>query len=111
MLMIDRQGTIDVIQPSGALKTDTLEEVQQTIEKSVNDGRPSILLDLRETLLLDSEALEFLLETDEQCARRGGSFALAVASELVSEILSITGLDRQLLVYDELSEAMGSFAR
>ena len=111
MLTIDRQGTVEVFRPSGALNLSSLETVSEPISQSVSKGRPSILLDLSDVLLLDSAALEFLLGIDEQCAQRGGAFAISGCCELVCDVLRLTGIENRLQIFENATDGIRSFSQ
>ena len=108
MIPVDRHGTIEVFRPDGPLKSGLLSELSESVDKSIVQGRPSILIDLADVILLDSAALEWLLEVDRRCALRGGNLVLVGGSELICEILHLTGVGKRLLWFDDLAQAMES---
>ncbi|WP_164104298.1 STAS domain-containing protein [Candidatus Laterigemmans baculatus] len=110
MLRIERQGIVDVVRPRGALRGELLEEARDQTERLIKRGSPALVVDLSETVLLSSQALEWLLELDYQCARRGGAVGVAAAEELCSEALRITGVGAAVQQFSDVSSAVGSFA-
>lgn len=110
MLRIERQGIVDVLRPRGPLRGELLEESREKAERLLRRGSPAVVLDLSETLLLSSEALEWLLELDRDCARRGGALAVAAAQELCVEALRITAVGEGLQKFSDVTSAVGSFA-
>ena len=110
MLRIERQGTVDVLRPRGALRGELLEEAREHVERLLGRGVPAMVIDLSETLLVSSAALEWLIEVDHNCARRGGSLGVAAAEELCGEALRITGVGPLLQQFDDVPTAVGSFA-
>lgn len=110
MLRIERQGSVDVIRPRGPLRGDLLEDMRAAANRLTRRGCPSIVIDLSQTLLFSSEALEWLEEFDRRCAERGGSVCLAAASDLCAETLRVTGVGERLQVFQECAEAVGRFA-
>lgn len=110
MLRIERQGIVDVFRPRGPLRGELLDESREKIARALRRGSPAVVLDLSETLLLSSEALEWLLELDRDCARRGGALAVAAAQELPAEALRITAVGQALQQFSNVTSAVGSFA-
>ena len=110
MLRIERPGTVDVIRPRGALRGELLEESRISTHRLIPRGSPALVVDLSEALLLSSEALEWLLDLDYQCAHRGGALGVAGPQELCSEALRITGVGASLQQFPDVSSAVGRFA-
>lgn len=110
MLRIERQGTVDVVRPRGALRGELLEESREHTLRLIHRGSPALVVDLSDAMLLSSEALEWLLDLDCQCARRGGALGVAGAQELCCEALRITGVGASLQQFPDVSSAVGSFA-
>lgn len=110
MLRIERQGTVDVIHPRGALRGELLDDAREQTHRLIQRGSPALVVDLSEALLLSSKALEWLLDLDYQCARRGGALGVAGGEELCSEALRITGVGAAVQQFPDVSSAVGSFA-
>jgi anti-anti-sigma factor len=110
MLRIDRQGSVDVIRPRGPLRGELLEDVRAAANRLTRRGCPTVVIDLSQTLLLSSEALQWLQEFDQHCAERGGAMLIAAASELCAETLRVTGVAERLQVFNDCAEAVGRFA-
>lgn len=110
MLRVERQGTVDVIRPRGPLRGELLDESRGHVERLIRHGSPALVVDLSEAMLLSGQALEWLLETDYQCARRGGALGVAGAQELCAEALRITGVGSSLQQFPDVPSAVGSFA-
>jgi anti-anti-sigma factor len=69
-----------------------------------------IVLDMSKTVFFDSAALEALLEFNDHCRDRLRQLKLAGLDDICRKILEITRLLGQFDTYDELSEAVKSFA-
>ncbi len=110
-MQTQRQGAIGVLRPRGVLNADVLELAETNIGQLKLTGRMMLVLDLTDTVVIDSAALEWMLDLDERCGSLGGGLNLANPNDLCHEILSITGMTHQLGVYRDLASAMGSFAQ
>ena len=110
MTRIDRHGAITVVRPNGPLRAETIEPLSNELESMINGGIPYIVVDLSETPLIDSAGLEWLLDYDELCCRRGGCLRICSAGELCRDILRITAVGESVQQFDDLTIALGSFA-
>jgi anti-anti-sigma regulatory factor len=111
MLRIERQGSVDVIRPRGPLRGELLDDVREAAKRLIRRGCPAVVLDLGQTLLLSSLALEWIQEFDRECAERGGAFSLAAGSDLCKETLRVTGVGQRVQQFDDCVEAIGRFAK
>lgn len=67
---------------------------------------PTTIVDLRTLSFIDSTGLGVLLRTHRHCKQHGQRFALACGAGQVSRLLSLTGLDDELLVVDAPEELL-----
>ncbi|TWU49794.1 STAS domain-containing protein [Rubripirellula reticaptiva] len=107
---IERHGAITAIRPTGPLRVDGLERLNQNVQAVLVGGIPNVVVDLSETPLIDGAGLEWILSLDETCCRRGGCVRLCGANELCSDILRITGVGKIVQKFHDLTAALGSFA-
>ncbi|WP_166831140.1 STAS domain-containing protein [Thalassoroseus pseudoceratinae] len=106
-----RQGAVDVVRPAERLNQPQVEILQPVVDSIVKQGQPKLVIDLTSVPLIDSDGLEFLLDTRDSCLRRGGECKLSGASPLCSDILRVAGLDEEMELQDDVVAAAGSFAR
>jgi anti-anti-sigma factor len=69
-----------------------------------------IVLDMSKVVLLDSATLELLMEFNERCRDRLRQLKLAGLDETCRKILEVTRILGEFDTYDELNEAVKSFA-
>jgi anti-anti-sigma factor len=105
-----RHGSVFVLQPEGILNAESLEEFATELANQTENGQPRLLLDLSRVPLLDSVALELLIDQQLNCTNRGGVMKLCGVSPLCHEILTVTGLCGRFEVFDNQMTALGSFA-
>lgn len=110
MSRLDRHGAVSVLRPNGPLRGETLDPLEEKLRPLMSGGVPYLVIDLSETPLIDGAGLEWLLDLDETCCRRGGCVRIANAGELCSDILRITTVGATVQQFDDLTAALGSFA-
>ena len=110
MFEIARQGAVDVIRGREPLNSETIESVRSLIKQCLATGQPRVVLDLQHVPLIDSAGLETLLDSRDECVRRAGTMHLATPNRLCRDILRVTGLDTQFVIFDDVLSAVGSFA-
>ncbi len=109
--MIERimQGAVEVITCDDSVNADHLGPLTKTLDECFEEGQPRIVLDLKASPLVDSAGLELLVDMHERCQQRGGSIKLAGVNPLCLDILRITGVDKQLELFDDARSAVRSF--
>ena len=111
MLPVQSQGAVDVITPAQALTVDHVADLIETVSEKLSDGQPKVVLDMGNVPLMDSAGLESLLDVRQTLQEKSGTVKLAALSPLASDILRITGLDRQFDTYPDVKSAVGSFVQ
>lgn len=111
MFSCQRSGTIETISGSVALSAEHCEQLSRTVATCLGQGQPRLVFDLSRVPLIDSQGLETLLDIRDQCQQRGGGLVLARPNALCRDIFRATRLERELEIFPDTVEAMGSFAR
>jgi anti-anti-sigma factor len=111
MFARDKQGAVDVVSGDDPLTADYVPRVLRLLQECGVQGQPRAVLDLDRVPLLDSAALEMLLDVQEDFQRRGGTLKLAVRGTLCREILSVTGVGGHFEIFAEAASAVGSFVQ
>jgi anti-sigma B factor antagonist len=106
-----RQGAVDLIRGDDPLTADCVNGVSRLLEECLLAGQPRAVLDLARVALIDSAALEMLLNYQESFKQRGGALKLAAPTPLCRDILMATGVDRHFEIFGEAVSAVGSFAQ
>jgi anti-anti-sigma factor len=106
-----KHGSVDVVASKTALTRDTVDKLQAALDACRGQGQPRAVLDLHKTPLVDSAALEQLLDAQEAFEQEGGALKLAGANALCSEILSITGVAGRFEIFGDVKSAVGSFVQ
>ncbi len=105
-----QQGTVSVIRLDGLMTVDDLESTSETLLARSRTGQPRMLIDMSGVPLMDSAAMELLLDLQDGCSQRGGVVKLVGLSVLCREVMEVTGLLRQFELFDNQITALGSFA-
>lgn len=96
-ITVSRIGTLTYIAPPDALVSEeNIAELSAALKERVALRDISLVLDLVNARLVTSQALELLLDTQEQLIRLGGALHVANANGVVHDILLITGLSESL---------------
>lgn len=111
MFETSMQGAVMVVKYDQPLVSASLEAFDSTLRPAFRGGQPMVVLNMEAIPLIDSAALEKLLETSEIFLRNGGRFRIAQPNQLCADALRITGLDRRLEVFSVLADAVGSFLK
>lgn len=106
-----KQGAVDVVSGEGPLNHENVDAINEIAAPWLTRGQPRVVVDLERVPLLDSEGLEWLLDAQDTCMRRGGAIKIASANHLCHQILDVTGVSRRLEVFPDLTTAVGSFAQ
>ena len=94
---IESYGHAVLVNLKGELTEDTLGALQQTLERELAE-RPvaDVMLNMEEVPFVDSAALEFLLDFQDESAARSGQVRLLKCDENVRKILEMTRLATRL---------------
>lgn len=110
MTRINQHGAVTALRPSIPLQEENLPALDRALRPSLKVGIPYVVIDLGETPLIDGAGLEWLLDLDEECCRRGGCVRLSSANELCRDILRVTSVGHAIESFEDLADALGSFA-
>ena len=100
-------GNSTILTPSGSLTFDTCSETRTALDEACGTHAPAIVLDCNAVAVLDSEALELLVEWHDKLSAVGGSLKLVNLNEVCSDILVATRLIHVFVVYDDMQKAVG----
>ncbi len=105
-----REGDVMVLQPIGAIMGSDSERLGNRLEELLRDCPGQFVMDMAKVTLLDSPALEVLVEATEKLIRSGKALILIGANETVREVLELTEIASMFEQYDNLEAAVGSLA-
>jgi len=98
----DARGT--VVSVSGELDVASSQLLERELAKL--DEAPLVVVDLRGLTFIDSTGLGVLVRAHQVAQEQGRRFGLVRGNGQVSRLLSLTGLDEELLVGDTADQLM-----
>ena len=111
MIAVETHGAVTVLTPDSPINTEHAEDLGATLEGSLKQGLPMIVLDLSGVALMDSTGLEALLNAHDAVRSRGGNMKLAGPTPLVEDILTATGVGQRFELFANSKSAVGSFSK
>lgn len=102
-------GVVTYLTPSEALTEGKVKALDKSVRAQDLGDPPNIVLDMRNVPFIDSQGLEFILDLSVELKEAGGSLRLANANSTCKDILSLTKLDRTIIVCEDVETAGRSF--
>lgn len=109
MITRKRVGAINVIEIATPLNEEMVPALNGVAIESMDQGAGQVVIDMEKVPLVDSQALECLLDIQDACLRRGGALTLAAPTQICADVLRITQVDRMIEVFPTVVEATGSY--
>lgn len=101
---------VDLIEVNGRIDSSTAPQLDQALNRIINDGRFRIVADLSETDFMSSAGLRALLAALKQVRRfNRGDLRLAGMSAKVKKAFELAGLLDVFQTFDNPVDAVGSF--
>jgi anti-sigma B factor antagonist len=99
---------LGLIELSGEVDLYTAPRFKEDLVALVDEGATGIVVDLSRVTFIDSTALGVLIGGVKRLAEVDGRLVIVAASKPVVRILSITGLDKVLTIYETRDAALAS---
>jgi anti-sigma B factor antagonist len=99
----DHDGVAHVVL-TGELDLSTIDRVEQELARVEREGPTVVALDLSRLTFLDSSGLRVIVSADQRARREKRRFVVVRGPETVQRVFSITRLDEQLELVDDLAE-------
>jgi len=100
---------VTVLELRGELDGDAIDMFRQALSNAIAEHKAGVVLDMSQVSFIDSEGLEQLLLSRDNCRENRCQLKLAALDETCDKILEITRLDKEFEYYAELAEAVKSF--
>ena len=97
-------GAWNVLSVTGELDMHCSPALQERLETLATGDAPKVALDLSAVPFMDSSSLGMLVANLKRLRERGGELALVGVTGSPQKVLSITGVDRVIPVYNQVSE-------
>jgi len=99
---------LGLVEVSGEVDLYTAPRFKEDLVALIETGVQRVVVDLSQVTFIDSTALGVIISGVKRLAERDGRLALVAGSRPVVRILSVTGLDRVLTVFDTRDEALAA---
>jgi anti-sigma B factor antagonist len=99
----------DMVTVSGRVDSNTASKLDEALKQVMGRGRYNLIIQMADVNYLSSAGLRSLVATLRECKQQRGDVLLVSPSERVLEVLKLAGLDTLFQVYDDETEAVGSF--
>jgi anti-sigma B factor antagonist len=95
---VRREADRIVIQLAGELDMANAPTLQSAIEEGDIEGKPMLVLDMRDLEFIDSTGLRIILWARERCQEGDREFAITPGSQQVQRLLAVSGAGEHLRV-------------
>ena len=101
---------ITVVELGGEFTSEFVSFFEDSVQNVISRGQKGIVLDMSNVGFIDSAGLESLLELRDGCHEGGRALKLAAMEENCAKILEVTRLSHEFDTYEDLAQAVKSFA-
>ncbi len=111
-MKIDTQNhnDISVLTLQGEFTAEAIKSFQDAVSNVLASKTAGLVVDMSKVMSMDSHTLECLLDLNDSCRENVRQLKLAGLDETCRKILEITRLLKEFDVYDDVAEAVKSFA-
>ena len=103
-----RNGGVLIARPEGRIYSSNYLDWQSALEAGIDRDATALLVDFEHVPYLSSAGLRVLLTIAQQFDQPGRAFAICQLPRTVRKVLSASGFDRVVTVYDSESEAIAA---
>lgn len=107
----EKIGNIQVFHFKGKLDALSSPLAEKRIFDSINQGEYQLIFDFSSVDYLSSAGMRMLLSTTKRLKSLSGKVVLASIQPAVMDVLRTSGLDRVLLLEENVEEALKSFSQ
>ena len=104
-IRFDEHGTLCVVEIEGEFIGDSVDPLRRACLDRLDSGVRNLIMDLSATTLVDSSALETMLDLADAASDRRGRCMLASPDESIRSVLAVTRLHEHLEVHDAVDIA------
>ena len=99
----------DLVKVVGRVDSNTAPDLEKAFNEVIESGKSGVVFDMAEVDFISSRGLWVLLETQKACKKNKGKLVLVNVSENMQQSLDLAGIKHFIDMYDDLTEAVGSF--
>jgi anti-anti-sigma factor len=93
-------GVVTYLTPDGPIVEQNITDLERCLQEAESDGPGNMVLNMEHVAIVDGRGLEFLLELSARLKETGGSLRLTNPNDDCRDILTLTRLDKELVVSD-----------
>jgi len=97
------------LSPESSLTDESLDDLKNSVQQAQNDGSVNLVIDFKQVRFISSQNLEFLSDLALELRQSSGSLRLADVNTICSDILTMTKLDQNIPVFEDIESAGRSF--
>jgi len=106
-LNAESYGRAVILNVKGELTEDSLEAFRRMVEHHLGNKEViDLVINMEEVPFIDSAALEYLLDVQDQLATKVGQVKVANCSDNILKILEITRLTETFEIFDDIPQAV-----
>jgi len=105
---VDRRPAGAVLYTKGYINNIGGEEIANRAYELMDDGVRTLLLNLRETKIVNSIGISILIEIIEKMMDKGGKIAFCCLTPVIHKTFQIMGLANYATIYNDEDEAKGA---
>ena len=95
-----------VVAVSGELDLFSAPELKQRVSAAIENGTERVVVDLSETVFIDSSSLGMLIGAHRRLNGRGGSLVVVCDNDAIVKTFRITGLDGVFTLVPSVADAL-----
>ena len=95
-----------VLTPESSITFENCQVIEKAVNDTIQENKTDIILDCKHVELMDSAALELLIQTHNVLNDRGGTLKIIGLNDVCQDILLVTRVINELLVYKDIQEAI-----
>lgn len=99
-LSTETDGTVTRVAVSGELDIANCCQLDEELKRVEAESPEILVIDLRQTVFIDSSGLRTLIAADSRAQERGSKLQIIRGPKAVERVLSATGLDQRLEIVD-----------
>ena len=105
---ITRSDVRTIVQPKGDINITQSPVLRAKLKALIEEGPPSVILDLSDVKFMDSSGIATLIETLQICRNEHIPFSLCSLQVRVRSVFEISRLETVFTIYDSLDSATGA---
>ena len=107
-ILRNRVGAMTYLAPKSKLTGETIQLFKSIVSDCINNNETKLVIDLATTALINSQALETLLDIQDELIKLGGSLQLTNVKANILEVFQITGVKNSVSIINQDGDTSAS---